>query len=68
MTEYRPRINDKVEVYKTPNGGPMPKKDRLVGEVVGIGTDGRDGYCRVKVPVAWGHVHNWYWFWQVRSV
>ena len=69
MTEnYRPRIGDKVEVYRTMTGWPMQKKGRLVGEVVGIGTDGRVGQCRVKVPVMWGgHVHNWYRFEQVRE-
>lgn len=69
MTEpYRPRIGHKVEVYQTEKGRPMPHADRLVGEVVGIGAGIREGQCRVKVPTQWGHVHNWYFFRQVRAL
>jgi hypothetical protein len=69
MTEpYTPHLGDKVEVYLTAKGRPEKHADRLVGEVTGIGTDGRVGQCRVKVPAQWGgHVHNWYWFEQVRA-
>jgi hypothetical protein len=68
MTNYRPRIGDKVEVYKTARGGPEKHADRLVGEVVGIGAGIREGCCRVKVAFGSGHVHNWYRFSQVREV
>lgn len=69
MTNYRPRITHKVEVYQRPNGSPMPHADRLVGEVAGIGAGIREGYCRVKIAInEIGHVHNWYKFSQVREV
>jgi hypothetical protein len=69
MTEYRPRIGDRVEVYQTAKGRPMPKADRLIGEVMGIGANIRDGQCRVKIPITGhGYVHNWYLFSQVREV
>jgi hypothetical protein len=68
MTDYRPRIGDRVEVYQTAKGRPEKYADRLIGEVVGIGAGIREGYCRVKFPSPWGSVHNWYLFSQVREV
>jgi hypothetical protein len=69
MTEYRPRIGDRVEVYQTAKGRPIPKAVRLAGEVVGIGVTMRDGQCRVRIPIyGYGYVHNWYLFSQVREV